>query len=167
MDWLRAGSTIKPLAGSESHIALQYHSLLGVLFFQHCMTLPGGRSGQVSERLSPEYEVRSLFAVDTHPAEANVLTPKGSLQMSTCLIPPVSSGLCSSSTPAEHDLGRHLDPPHQLGDIWGARRQPIHEKPASDANTSSCSALEEVNKVGFAGFFGKIKFSLIFGFLLH
>lgn len=166
MDWLRAGSTVKPFTGSESRIALQYPSLSGVPFFQHCRTLPGGRSGQVSEWLSAEYEVSSPCGVDTHPAGASVLTPKGSLQMSTCLIPLVSSGLCGSSAPAEHDLGRHLDPSHQLGDIWGACRQPINEKHASDANTSSCSALEEVNKVGFA-VFGKIKFSLIFGFLLH
>ena len=72
------------------------------------MTLPRGWFGQVAEWLSLEFEVSSPFAGDSHPAEANIPTPEGSLQMLTCLIPLVSSGLCSSSISAEHQLGRDL-----------------------------------------------------------
>lgn len=47
-----------------------------------------------------------LFVPDSHLVEANILTPKGSLQVLSFLISLVSSGLCGSW--ATYELRRDL-----------------------------------------------------------
>lgn len=84
--------------------------------------------------LSVKWILHYFCLYQTHPAEANNLTPKGSLQMLTFEISLLNSGFCGSW--AMHEL-RGLYPPYQFWDIWDTSMEPFNQKYASNANMSN------------------------------